>query len=84
MIHLNADVTCRTLAVERRDLYVAIVLQRAVNATAQMSLRNLRQGGETGLEVLLLTFHLVLEVASQRLVAQCRDEDSLRQYRGIR
>ena len=78
MVHLYADVTCRTLAVEDIDFDILAVLQAGTDTNTQVGLGHLRQCCETRLEVLFLTFHLELEATGQRHVAQSRYKDSLR------
>ena len=77
---------------KRRHYYILSLserLRRLTYADAEIGLGNLRQGGESGLPLLLLSLKLILEVGCQRLVPQCRHEDALRTfcrcgYHGIR
>ena len=92
MVHLHAYVTCWTRSVKRSHYYILSLserLRRLTCADAEIGLGNLRQGGESGLPLLLLSLKLILEVGCQRLVPQCRHEDALRTfcrggYHGIR
>ena len=78
MIHLNTDVTCRTLAFEDVHLYVLIILKTGVNADAKIGFGYLREGCQTRLEVLFLSLYFIVEVSGQRLVAQSRHKNCLR------
>ena len=83
MVHLYTDIACRTGTVEHGDLGILHRLQGRPRANAQIDLGNLRQSSDACLEVLLLSFHLSLEVTGQGLVTKSRDEDGFRKYRRI-
>ena len=87
VVHLHTHIACRTRTVENRNLHVFRLEQRVLAlpfAHVQIDLRHLRQRRQTRLPVVFLTCQFKLEVAGQRLVAQCRDENRLRRVRRIR
>ena len=64
MIDLNTDIACRTRTRKGIHLDVLAICEDRILAHTEVGLGNLREGGETRLEVLFLTFHFILEVTS--------------------
>ena len=83
MVYLHTYISCRAFTIEHVHLDILHVLKNRTYTNTEIGLGNLREGCETCLEVSLLTFHLVLKVGSQWLVAQGRNKNRLRHHRRI-